>query len=869
MLAVFSVDNLNDSGAGSLREAITSANLSINTPDEITFSVNGTINTASQLPSISDALTITGPGANLLTINAGGASRVMSITSGTVNVSGLTLTGGMSYRGGGVHNYGGTNTTLADVVIQGNTAYAGNYAGGGVFNQGNLTITRSTIASNTAPNGGSQGGGVFNLGGTVNIVNSTISGNTAVQFGGGVRNLGGTISIEHSTLTSNSTINPGGLGGGIFIGSGLVTLGHTIVAGNSAGVGEEIFRGGGSGIIVGNYNLFGEATISTGQALIGFGPGPTDLTATFDGSVPTPLAGILNTTLATNGGATLTHALEAGSPAIDTGDFSFGGTPDTDQRRVPFVRVNGAIDIGAFEVQSLAMVVDTLADESDGNYSAGDLSLREALQLANGLAGADTVSFAAGLAGGTINLNAGLGQIVISDSVTVMGLGANQLTINAGGASRVLQITSGTVNVNGLTLTGGNADRGGGLRSELAATTTLTAMAIEGNTATSATDAGGGIWSSGNLTITGSTISNNTAPNGRGGGIHATGFTTIESSTISDNSAGSHGGGLYHAGISPGIPLLSAVILRSTISGNTVGGSGGGVYKVAGGATIIGSVISGNTAVGSGQEIYRHMINTGLTLNAFNLIGDSSKTTTQALRLVVAGVTDILATSNGTNPAALAAILAPLANNGGPTKTHALVVGSPAINAGDPGFTTPPDFDQRGAGYQRVVNGRVDIGALEVQAPSADFDFDGDIDGRDFLAWQRGYGTPAPTAVKSQGDADNDLDVDGSDLTVWQDQYGTVPPLVAVSAISSAVSVEEEFADDADPGSAMPGFALVILERDEMGDSSIAFGELNVEEVDRALEELSTVTRYGVREFGEMVVRRGVKRTGIAVAPLR
>jgi hypothetical protein len=60
-------------------------------------------------------------------------------------------------------------------------------------------------------------------------------------------------------------------------------------------------------------------------------------------------------------------------------------------------------------------------------------------------------------------------------------------------------------------------------------------------------------------------------------------------------------------------------------------------------------------------------------------------------------------------------MLGPLQNNGGPTFTHALLLGSPAINAGDPNFTPPPFFDQRGIGYDRVVNGRIDIGALEVQ----------------------------------------------------------------------------------------------------------------------------------------------------------
>jgi hypothetical protein len=61
-------------------------------------------------------------------------------------------------------------------------------------------------------------------------------------------------------------------------------------------------------------------------------------------------------------------------------------------------------------------------------------------------------------------------------------------------------------------------------------------------------------------------------------------------------------------------------------------------------------------------------------------------------------------------------LLGPLQNNGGPTLTHALSLGSPAIDAGDPSFTPPPLYDQRGPGFWRVRNGRIDIGSFEVQA---------------------------------------------------------------------------------------------------------------------------------------------------------
>src|SRR5262249_56283595 len=64
-------------------------------------------------------------------------------------------------------------------------------------------------------------------------------------------------------------------------------------------------------------------------------------------------------------------------------------------------------------------------------------------------------------------------------------------------------------------------------------------------------------------------------------------------------------------------------------------------------------------------------------------------------------------------------MLGPLQDNGGPTFTHALLPGSPAIDTGDPSFTPPPDFDQRGPGYPRVGNERIDIGSFEAQPPAA------------------------------------------------------------------------------------------------------------------------------------------------------
>ena len=128
-----------------------------------------------------------------------------------------------------------------------------------------------------------------------------------------------------------------------------------------------------------------------------------------------------------DGSHILTHALLPGSPAINAGDLNavagVGGVPEFDQRGEPFGRiVGGRIDIGAFEYQTptdLNLLVDTLVDESDGDYSRGDLSLREAIELANASnydGVVDTIRFDPALtAGGPATILLTHGELAITD----------------------------------------------------------------------------------------------------------------------------------------------------------------------------------------------------------------------------------------------------------------------------------------------------------------------------------------------------------------------------------------------------------------------------------------------------------------------
>jgi len=156
------------------------------------------------------------------------------------------------------------------------------------------------------------------------LTNSTISGNenTGVDCLGCFR-----ASLTNTTVTGNGF-------GGVFVHfDGFVTLTRTVIAGNTAPGGAEVFNNNGS-ITAASFNLFGYRGLTNDQAFENFTPGPTDITATSNGNDPTTLANILNTTLANNGGPTRTHALVAGSPAIDMVTDGTCPPPLRDQRGV-------------------------------------------------------------------------------------------------------------------------------------------------------------------------------------------------------------------------------------------------------------------------------------------------------------------------------------------------------------------------------------------------------------------------------------------------------------------------------------------------------------------------------------------------------
>ena len=315
---VIVVTNTNDSGPGSMRQALAVAN----DGDTIDATgISGVINLTSGELLVETSVTINGPGADVLAVDGNMISRGFRIpVSGkTIAISGFTIRNGHSGNaGGGIDNENNDTLMITNCTVSGNTAGLG----GGMFNGGPLTIGSITVSGNSAANGG----GIYNSGGgTATITDSTFSGNTA-SSGGGVFNIG-TFTITNSTLSNNSA----SLGGGVFNNETLQ-------------IGDTILNMGASGA---NISDFGTVT-SLGYNVSSDNGGGV-LTGPGDQINTDPLLGPLQN----NGGPTFTHALLPGSPAINTGDPTFTPPPSFDQRGPGFVRVvSGRIDKGSFEVQA-------------------------------------------------------------------------------------------------------------------------------------------------------------------------------------------------------------------------------------------------------------------------------------------------------------------------------------------------------------------------------------------------------------------------------------------------------------------------------------------------------------------------------------
>lgn len=247
-------DNTTSDGSCTLREAIlqfngTAANSDCGTlsgePYSINFAVSGTVTLASTL-NIYHSMTIDGTGQDI-TVSGNNSVMVFYMTQGvTFTVKNLTVANGQAFIASGIYNDGGT-LNMEDCTVTGNSA---TYDGGGIYVQyGAATISNSTISGNSAAEG--FGGGIMNFGGTVTMTGSTITGNSAGNQGGGITtgDSTGHLSVTNCSIADNTAVN----GGGGINSVGTTTITNSVITGNSSAYyGSGISSGGGTLAVTGS-----------------------------------------------------------------------------------------------------------------------------------------------------------------------------------------------------------------------------------------------------------------------------------------------------------------------------------------------------------------------------------------------------------------------------------------------------------------------------------------------------------------------------------------------------------------------------------------------------------------------------------------
>jgi fibronectin-binding autotransporter adhesin len=692
---------LDDASAGTLRAAVTQANANPGA-DTIDFQVSGTISlSGSELPAISDDLTITAPAAGL-TVDAHQASRILEVNAGaTVGLSGLTLVNGVADEGGGIFNSGSLSLTAC--TLSGNLARLG----GGIFNNGGtLGLEHVTLDSNTAQGGngadspyalhpgyqsvpgapgqGAQGGALYNGGGAVTISNSAVTNNSArggaggmggevssglgggaggaggagaAAQGGGVSSIGGSLELINSAVSANSALGgTGGYGGDGVLGS--VDQPRSPAQGGDGGAGGSaqgggVFASGATAVTLTNSTLSGNVAQAGTYGNGGHG------------------------TFASGGSSGGQTGYGSGSPGQGGGLWAQGcaSVTLTDSTVLqntalgaPSGHAGGGSGYGAFGGCGGAGQGGGLCLDANGAVTLAQTTV--ALNTAEGGAG--------GHGGGGLT-NGGIG----GTGGPAQGGG---MFLGQGGPATIVSTTfSGNTVRGGDGGNGGGSDGFGGAGGE----------GVDGQ-------GGGAFVTAVSVNFIQTTLASNVAQGGNrgaggpgdpaggldgiggsglGGGLFSTGTVALTNCTLADSASAAG------SGTNPG--LLSNPVSR-----------GGNFYNW-GSATLNNTLIADSP---SGGDVY----------SPGSLVGRSSLIQDPSNQPLVDGVAGNIV---GHDP-----LLGPLTMHGGPTATVPLLTGSPALNAGDPSLALDAQgnlltADQRGAPFVRSYGAGVDIGAFEVQSP--------------------------------------------------------------------------------------------------------------------------------------------------------
>jgi CSLREA domain-containing protein len=690
---------------------------------------------------------------------------------GALNVTSSTFSGNGGTGGGGIGNEGSAVLTVSDSIFSGNpgdgianrfggtatvsdSTFLGNTGeGGGIQNtEATLTVINSTFSGNS----GDRGGGIFNNNASLSVTNSTFSGNSA-DFGGAIENLIGTATITNSTFSGNSASTGGGIAN--VFGGGVTTLQNTIVAdspsgGNCAGT---ITDGGG--------NLSWPDTTCPGinddptldPAGLQDNGGSTETIALEPGSPAVDAALAANCPATDQRGTARPQgrgcdigAFELVPIAVTTTDDELNTDGDCSLREaIQAANTDTAVDACSPGDRPDSIYVPA------GTYLLGIAGTGEDANATGDLDVLDDVTITGAGQGATIVDGAGLDRVFhflggtsqVFD-LTVTG-GGDAVSSSVCEGAGILNVATATLTLNDVAVSGNNGGEGGGIDNN--GTMTLNDSTISGN---SAKKRGGGVENAGaaaTLTVNNSTISGNSGGGfgsafdppcvglaffGAGGIFNSDGGAlTLNDSTVSGNSAVENGGGIFnHDSAGP------LTINRSTVSGNHADDGGGGFIN-GGTLTLTNSTISGNSDESPGGGIWNYTGTTNVNNGTVNLnashfgtggIGVTGGTVTLGGTILAnstsggdcsgstitstgynliedtSGCTitgDTTGNVTGSDPA-----LGPLADNGGPTFTHALLGGSTAMNAGDPACP-PPATDQRDVARPQAH--RCDIGSFE------------------------------------------------------------------------------------------------------------------------------------------------------------
>ena len=682
----------NDGGDGiSLREAVTAANNTAG-EDAITFDADVFTGGASSLIrltqgeiEITESLSIDGgpSGGVVITGDANGDD----ILTGGTNITNVSASfGGVDGANDDLlddnsrvlnFSYGSGNLTLTDLTITGGRLTDPSDNGAGVRSLGNLSVVNGNISGNSTTGSQSLGGGIYISNGDLSLTFSTVSGNRG--SGGGIASSNGDVSLTGSTVSDNQFVFGEELrsGGGIHVSSGNVSLIDSNIRGNAS-------TGPGGGVYISNGNAFlTRSTVRSNSVIQNglFGEGQHgggiyisngDLSLTDSEVIENTASGSGGGVSSSGGNLMLTSStVNENTSFLGGGIYSSGGNVSSDNSTVS---ENNSFGPGG------------------GIYSINsDVSLTESTVSQN--SGRD-------FGGGIFNSN---GNVVLTNS-TVSGNYDGSGVLHGGGIGSL----NGNVSLTNSAVSGNSGITGAGIYSS--GSVLLTNSAVSENISSS--DGGGLSIVRGDLSAINSSVNGNSSIAADGAGIRIyDGSLSLTNTTVSGNfsavnsaSTDSSGGGIFSES-------STVLLVNSTVADNEIGGrgNGGGIAFNANGSdaallTIQNSIVAGNR----GARQFSNDLYVSVDVMTDNLIVDYS--------LIGSTLRSQVTTATGTgNILDQPAFLAPLANYNA-TQTHALLRGSPAIDAGSNALAVdengnPLAVDQRGG--SRVL-GTVDMGAFEL-----------------------------------------------------------------------------------------------------------------------------------------------------------